>query len=80
MRLFGSMSTGKNAITKIGDLIIHGGQTFDGNNPPKTSGQGLVEVKTWASFNFLKNNIPVLPFLKKALYRTEIIVDELSKI
>jgi hypothetical protein len=69
----------KGAQIKMGDMIITGPQTYDANNPPKTFGNGKVEAIKWIFIKFSTNNEPVLPFLEKALERTEKIVDELSK-
>jgi len=71
-------SIGRGASISIGGHQIHGGQTFDVNNPPRTTGPGSTTVITWVSFKFSSNQETVLPFLKRALEGTKAIVNELS--
>lgn len=80
MTLGGRMSISKGYQMKMGKMIILGGQSFDANNPPITSGEGTIEIITWSSFHFSTNNVLVLPFLEQALNGTENIINELSEI
>ena len=73
-----SISMGPGTSIQMGGLVIPGGQTFDAHRPPRTAGQGKVEVVTWVSFDFSSNGEPVLPFLRTALEGVDRIVTELA--
>ncbi len=72
-----SISVGSGASISIGGAVIHGGQSFDVDRPPRVEG-GNVEVITWVSFHFDSNGQPVLPLLEAALNGIREIVNELS--
>ncbi len=73
-----SISMGPGTSISLGGMNIPGGQSFDVNKPPITTGSGKTEVITWVSFHFSTNNEAVLPLLTKSLNGVKKIVDELS--
>ncbi len=72
-----SISVGHGASISIGGATIHGGQTFDVNNPPRMQG-GKIEVITWVSFHFETTGEAVVPFLEAAVNGAKDIVGRLK--
>jgi len=66
------------ASVKLNNMIISGSQTISADSPAKFSGEGEQTVERWSLFYFDEINEEVIPFLKKALNGTRVIVDELS--
>lgn len=75
-----SISMGSGTTIKMRDMVIPGGQKFDVDNPPVTSGSGVVEVIVWESFLFSAIGQQVLPFLEQCIKGVEQIVEELSEL
>jgi hypothetical protein len=72
------ISLGAGASISFGDVVIPGGQDFNGERPATIYGQGTQTVTVWVSFTFDSNGEDVLPFLKNAVAQVDRIVNELA--
>jgi hypothetical protein len=75
-----NISLGRGCTIRMGGVTIHGGQSFNANNPPITTGEGAIEIITWVSFTFSINGQPVMHLLDNSLKGINKIVDELSSL